>query len=152
MHGRSVSAHEHVGEGKARRDGGLTTRNTSRQTKAGYTNGCNHTAPVAQRIEHPPPKRGAAGSIPAGRATFRSDFLPLHFSAHLNAFFVRDTPGVGAPLAGSPHRLCQRPRSCIHVPLRRRDAGVPPRAAATRERERHHPLDAIALHVAGRAG
>src|SRR5712671_3672887 len=25
-------------------------------------------APVAQRIEHPPPKRGAAGSIPAGRA------------------------------------------------------------------------------------
>ena len=26
-------------------------------------------APVAQRIEHPPPKRGAAGSIPAGRAT-----------------------------------------------------------------------------------
>jgi hypothetical protein len=28
-----------------------------------------HTAPVAQRIEHPPPKRGAAGSIPAGRTT-----------------------------------------------------------------------------------
>ena len=27
-------------------------------------------APVAQRIEHPPPKRGAAGSIPAGRTTF----------------------------------------------------------------------------------
>src|SRR5207247_2876433 len=70
VHGRSVSAHEHVGEGKARRDGGLATRNTSRQTKAGYTNGCNHTAPVAQRIEHPPPKRGAAGSIPAGRASF----------------------------------------------------------------------------------
>ncbi len=31
-------------------------------------------APVAQRIEHPPPKRGAAGSIPAGRATFRDLF------------------------------------------------------------------------------
>jgi hypothetical protein len=30
------------------------------------------SAPVAQRIEHPPPKRGAAGSIPAGRASLRS--------------------------------------------------------------------------------
>jgi hypothetical protein len=31
-------------------------------------------APVAQRIEHPPPKRGAAGSIPAGRATLNPHF------------------------------------------------------------------------------
>ena len=37
---------------------------------ARYTIGSHHIAPVAQRIEHPPPKRGAAGSIPAGRATF----------------------------------------------------------------------------------
>ena len=29
-------------------------------------------APVAQGIEHPPPKRGAASSILAGRANFRS--------------------------------------------------------------------------------
>src|SRR5262245_44491252 len=29
-------------------------------------------APVAQRIEHPPPKRGAASSILAGRANLRS--------------------------------------------------------------------------------
>jgi hypothetical protein len=36
--------------------------------KARYTSSCGKIAPVAQRIEHPPPKRGAAGSIPAGRA------------------------------------------------------------------------------------
>src|SRR5262245_56961000 len=39
-------------------------------TKAGYTRVYTDHAPVAQGIEHPPPKRGAASSILAGRAIF----------------------------------------------------------------------------------
>src|SRR3954447_10919442 len=44
-------------------------RATSVVARNHATLSCNPPAPVAQRIEHPPPKRGAAGSIPAGRAT-----------------------------------------------------------------------------------
>jgi hypothetical protein len=46
----------------------VATGNSKSLTKARYTSGYSNIAPVAQRIEHPPPKRGAAGSIPAGRA------------------------------------------------------------------------------------
>jgi hypothetical protein len=50
----------------------LATTRATKPTKARYTTGLRYPAPVAQRIEHPPPKRGAAGSIPAGRATRQS--------------------------------------------------------------------------------
>ena len=39
--------------------------------EGGYTSIRTDDAPVAQGIEHPPPKRGAASSILAGRAIFR---------------------------------------------------------------------------------
>ena len=52
-------------------------------------------APVAQGIEHPPPKRGAASSILAGRATFQP--LPLRgFGVILGLVRIRRVSGATA--------------------------------------------------------
>jgi hypothetical protein len=55
-----------------------------------------HYAPVAQRIEHPPPKRGAASSILAGRETSLLEGLaPLE----LPRTRARGAPAIPAPRA-----------------------------------------------------
>ena len=53
-------------------------------------------APVAQRIEHPPPKRGAASSILAGRAIFRfRAFRRPHWPAARSSSEPQDTMTSG---------------------------------------------------------
>src|SRR6266508_3536563 len=66
-------------------------------------------APVAQRIEHPPPKRGAAGSIPAGRANLRSPAIARELrSQRQNSLaynHVAQCESIRAALARLPNRL-----------------------------------------------
>ncbi len=91
-----------------------------------------HYAPVAQRIEHPPPKRGAAGSIPAGRETSLLEGLaPLELPRTL----ARGGPAIPAPLAWltrcrSFAPLINRGASAPRTPLHARSRGpCDPRSA-----------------------